>query len=137
MFTDHEKRNLKVTMGMQRGEGLTKQLKSHWERYIKWGWWNWIQILEETRGTLVCSRLLRLVCAHTTTFKAVNADLHVYNISIHMDLKTVDTNDNWFVILLSCVNFRDWVTKICHFSLLKSNNRVQLRTVLILKIIEE
>ena len=38
------------------------------------------------------------------------------------------TNDNWYVILLSCVYFGNLVTKICHFSPLKNNNRAQLRT---------
>ena len=38
-------------------------------------------------------------------------------------------NENWFVILLSHVHFGDWVTEIWHFSLLKTNNRAQLRTL--------
>ena len=38
------------------------------------------------------------------------------------------TDENWFVILLSHVYFGDWVTKIRHFSLLKTNNSAQLRT---------
>ena len=38
------------------------------------------------------------------------------------------SNENWFVILFSCVYFGDWVTKIYHFSPLKTNNSAQLRT---------
>ena len=48
--------------------------------------------------------------------------------SMYRDLTTVYTNDNWFVILLSHVYFRDWVTKIWHFSSLKLANSAQLRT---------
>ena len=43
-------------------------------------------------------------------------------------MKTVYTNENWFVISLSSVYFGDWVTKIRHFSLLKPIIAHQLRT---------
>ena len=55
--------------------------------------------------------------------------------SIYMDLTTVYTNENWFVILLSCVYFGDLATVICHFSLLKTNNSAQLRTASYQKLI--
>ena len=54
--------------------------------------------------------------------------INEHDSSIYRDLGMVYTNDNWFVILLSHVYFRDWVTKIWHFSLLKTNNSLQLRT---------
>ena len=48
---------------------------------------------------------------------------------INRDLTTVYTYDNWFVILLSLVYFGDWVTKMQHFSPLKTRNSAQLKTV--------
>ena len=56
-------------------------------------------------------------------------NINEHDSSIYRDLTTVYTNDSWFVILLSCAYFGDWVTKICHFSPLKTNNSVQLRTL--------
>ena len=47
---------------------------------------------------------------------------------IYRDLATTYTNENWFVILLSCVYFGDSVTEICHLCPLKTNNSAQLRT---------
>ena len=68
-----------------------------------------------------------------------NYDLQLNTIlhdsSICRDLTTVYTNKNWFVILLSHVYFGDWVTKIRHLSLLKTNNSAQLRAVTYLKFI--
>ena len=48
---------------------------------------------------------------------------------LNRDLTTMYTNDNWFVILLSRVNFSDWVTEIWHFSPIKTNNSAQLGTM--------
>ena len=47
---------------------------------------------------------------------------------IYMALAIMYRNDNCFVILMSGVYFGDWVTKIWHFSPLKTINSVQLRT---------
>ena len=57
-----------------------------------------------------------------------NPYFHAQWYTIYRDLTTVYTNENWFVILLSHVYFGDWVTKIRHFSPLKTNNSAQLRT---------
>ena len=53
---------------------------------------------------------------------------------INRDLTSVYINDNWFVILLSCVYFGDWATEIRHFSLLKTNNRKPTHNTLSLKL---
>ena len=69
---------------------------------------------------------------HRFNIQQSNYDLQLNTIwhgsSIYRDLTTVYTNENWFIILLSCVHFGDWVTEIWHFSPLKTNNSVQLRT---------
>ena len=62
------------------------------------------------------------------TWKWFELPKYEHDSSIYRDLTSVYTNDNKFVILLSRVYFGDWVTKICHFSPLKTNNSVQLRT---------
>ena len=49
--------------------------------------------------------------------------LEFHYTSIYRDLTTVYTNENWFVILLSRIYFSDWVTKIRHYSPLKTNNK--------------
>ena len=54
--------------------------------------------------------------------------------AVYRDLAMVYTNENWFVILLSRVYFRDLVTEIHYFSLLNSNNSAQLRTLLVMYI---